>query len=89
MVYMTFVISFIFKLNLPIECTRGGTNPASFSWGSGLDCNSIKVCSMFLRVVGVKVGVVLVGTPEFKPSRVINCNKRKIITRNETNSYAI
>lgn len=60
---------------LPIEWTRGGTNPASFSWLSVSDCNSIKVCSMFRSVVGVKVGVVLVGTPEFNPSKFKNCKK--------------
>lgn len=67
----------LYLLYLPIEWTRGGTNPASFSWLSGFDCNSIKVCSMFRNVVGVRVGVVRVGTPEFRPSRVINCNKKE------------
>lgn len=57
---------------LPIECTSGGTNPASFSCDSGFDCSSMNVCSIFLRVVGVSVGVVRVGTPEFRPSSVMN-----------------
>lgn len=37
----------------------------------------MNVCSMFRSVVGVSVGVVLVGTPEFNPSRVINWKKKK------------
>lgn len=31
---------------------------------------------MLRKVVGVNVGVVRVGTPEFNPSRVKNCNKK-------------
>lgn len=61
---------------LPIEWTRGGTNPASFSWDSVFGCNSENVCSIFRNVVGVNVGVVRVGTPEFRPSRVKNCNEK-------------
>lgn len=37
----------------------------------------MNVCSMLLSVVGVNVGVVRVGTPEFRPSRAINCNREK------------
>lgn len=66
---------------LPIECTKGGTKPASFSWDSGFDCNSIKVCSILRRVVGVNVGVVRVGTPELMPSRAMNCNNGKICVK--------
>lgn len=63
---------------LPIACTKGGTNLASFSCDSGLDWYSMKVCSMLLKVVGVRVGVVLVGTPELSPSSVRNWNKFEI-----------
>lgn len=48
-------------------------------------CSSRKVCSIFLRVVGVRVAVVLVGTPELSPSRATNCNKEKnIVSKNST-----
>lgn len=59
-----------------LPSTRGGTKPASFWWLSASHWSSMKVCSILRRVVGVNVGVVRVGTPEFKPSRVINCNKK-------------
>lgn len=62
---------------LPIECTNGGTNRASFSCDSGFDWYSMNVCSILLKVVGVKVGVVLVGTPELSPSSVRNWKRKK------------
>jgi len=52
-----------------LGCMSGGTKPA---WllcvsGAGTPPNSKKVCSMFLKVVGVRVGVVRVGTPQWRP----------------------
>lgn len=48
----------------------GGTNPA-WRWCStgagGIDWRSKKDSSIFLRVVGVRVGVVRVGIPEVNP----------------------
>jgi hypothetical protein len=56
-----------------IGCTTGGTKPASFWCDSTSLCSSMNVCSMLRNVVGVRVGVVRVGTPEFSPSSVTNC----------------
>lgn len=54
--------------------TSGGTKPAWLVWvsGGGTVDNSRKVCSIFLRVVGVRVGVVRVGTPLCTPSRELS-----------------
>jgi len=61
-----------------LGCTRGGTKPAwllcvSGAGIAGTPPNSRNVCSMFRRVVGVRVGVVRVGTPQWSPpSREFN-----------------
>ena len=47
----------------------GGANPAAFAWCGGGSCGSrsANICSMFRRVVGVRVGVVRVGAPALLP----------------------
>lgn len=63
------------------EGARGGTKPA---WHGmvfvGSLVSSKNVCSMFLSVVGVSVAVVLVGAPIplLKPSKLANCNEKKM-----------
>ena len=65
----------------------GGTKPAAFICAGGGSCGSLSanICSMFRRVVGVRVGVVRVGAPALLPppplSRPSFTESRDILTR--------